>query len=179
MWEHGGAFEWSYIMHLWAACLSLLRSLAPRPLYFSTFISLLSYSALEMSAYMEIQSPSLCLFQILWRPQTLLLLFQLPWIPLLRQLIGGNNKFYSIKPPTKICLQTEDLRVSLYPFSHANTPTNIHINSNWCTCRGFKCWVSEQNRDQCNLLQQSPKSQSPSSYPSGGDKMCEIHSAIN
>lgn len=129
--------------------------------------------------YMEIQSPSLCLFQILWRPQTLLLLFQLPWIPLLRQLIGGNNKLYSIKAPTKICLQTEDLRVSLYPFSHANTATNIHINSNWCTRRGFKCWVSEQNRDQCNLLQQSPKPQSPSSYPSGGDKMCEIHSAIN
>lgn len=41
-------------------------------------------------------------YQILWRPQVLLLLTQLPWIPLLRHLIGGNNKPSSFKALTNL-----------------------------------------------------------------------------
>lgn len=45
-----------------------------------------------------IHGPPRRLSQILRRPQALLLLFQLLWIPLARQLIGGNNKLGSLQP---------------------------------------------------------------------------------
>ena len=60
------------------------------------------HSTLISFPYVAIQSPSLCLFQILWRSQTLLLLFQLPWIPPARQPIGGNNKLSCFKPLTTL-----------------------------------------------------------------------------
>lgn len=78
----------------------------------------LGHIGLEMSPYVAIQSPSLCLFQILWRPQALLLLFLLPWIPPARQLIGGNNKLSSFKPLTNV---TPNWRSKT--LSHANEHT--------------------------------------------------------
>ena len=105
IYERGVVFERSYIMHSWAECLHFFRLFTQTTNFccdHSALISFLSYSALEMSPYVAIQSPSLCLFQILWRPQALLLLFQLPWIPPARQLIGGNNKLSSFKPLTNL-----------------------------------------------------------------------------
>lgn len=105
IYEHGVVFERSYVTYSRAQCLPFFRLFTHKISFYrdhATLISSRSYSALEMSPYVAIQSPSLCLFQILWRPQALLLLFQLPWIPPARQLIGGNNKLSSFKPLTNV-----------------------------------------------------------------------------
>lgn len=64
--------------------------------------------ALKWALVWGIHGPPRRLSQILWRPQALLLLFQLLWIPLARQLIGGNNKLGSLQPLANTSLADEE-----------------------------------------------------------------------
>lgn len=64
--------------------------------------------ALKWALVWGIHGPPRRLSQILRRPQALLLLFQLLWIPLARQLIGGNNKLGSLQPLANASLADEE-----------------------------------------------------------------------
>lgn len=113
-------------------CLSFFRLFCTENRDHSSLIFFLSYFILEMSPCVAIQSPSLCLFQILWRSQTLLLLFQLPWIPLARQLIGGNNKLTSFKPLTNLSQNWRSPKLPVPSLALTHPLTYAHT---YCTCR--------------------------------------------
>lgn len=187
--EHGVVFERSYIMHSWAECLPFSRLFTLKTNLYcdhSALISFLSYSALEMSPYVAIQSPSLCLFQILWRPQALLLLFQLPWIPPARQLIGGNNKLRSSKPLTNLSPKWRSKRLPISSLTHwHNYCMHTHI------VRGDKLrlthtqseqrWPLDDSGTAINVISFSTiqsHCHHLSIYPSGAGEMCEINSAF-
>lgn len=160
--ECGVPLERSYILLSWAECLplfGLLTSVCDH----SALISLLSYSAVETNPYAAIQSPSLCLFWILWRPQALLLLFQLPWIPQARQLIGRNNKLSSFKPLTNLSPNWRSKRLS-----HADTHTITHSHRCKWTSSDARAHIRraalttewQWSRDQYKHLQHNPLSSS-------------------
>lgn len=157
MHEHGVVFERSHICICGlraCLCFGLFTQKTPTtPLW----ISFLSYSVLEMSTYVATQSPSLCFFQILWRPQTLLLLFQLPWIPPARQLIGDNNKLGSFEPLTNLSPCWRSKRLPIPSLTSTHVCAHIHVDELGLTRAhsGIGCW--QRNRDQCNLLQHNPK----------------------
>lgn len=175
-------------MYLWAECLPFFSLFTRKTNFYcdhSTLISFLSYSAVEMSPYVGIQSPSLCLFQILRRPQALLLLFQLPWIPLARQLIGGNSKLGSFKPLTNLSPNWRSERLS-----HAHTHPPMHSH----TCRST--WTDAYTHTHRHAEQHWPLADSGteinvicfstiqshchhlSVFPHGTGEMCEINSAF-
>lgn len=93
---------------------------------------LLSHWAVETSPYVGTHGPPWRLSQILRRPQALLLLFQLLWIPLARQLIGGNNKLGSLQPLTNMSPSQErpsHVHMCRWTYPHLCAHTHAHMQS--------------------------------------------------
>lgn len=149
----------------------------------STLISFLSYSVLQMSSYVAAHSPSLCVFQILWRPQTLLLLLLLPWIPPARQLIGSNNKLCSFNPLINVSPNWRYTRFPVCPLTWWRSPTSacIHLDKLILT-HTWQCWLLDDSGTEINVIFFSTiqsHCHHLSVYPSGTGEMCEINSAFN
>lgn len=121
---------------------------------------LLSHWAVETSPYLGIHGPPRRLSQILRRPQALLLLFQLLWIPLARQLIGGNNKLGSLQPLTNMSPTDEEERRDplMVTYVSMNLPASVHTHTHTLT-HAEQRWPLgwQRNGYQCNLPQRGPE----------------------
>lgn len=107
--------------------------------------------ALKWALVWGIHGPPRRLSQILRRPQALLLLFQLLWIPLARQLIGGNNKLGSLQPLANTSLADEEREDLIW--SHACGWTCVYV----CADAEQHTQVWQWNGYLCHLSKRGPE----------------------